>query len=68
MLLISLALAEMGLPGLLPVPPSHPGSRVLSGAASGLAAANGVMVFPRLRLKVTELRGPKTAGVLNLKL
>jgi len=58
----------MGWPALLPVPPSLPGSQVLSGAASGLAAANGIVVFRRLRRKVTELRGPKTAGVLRLKL
>jgi hypothetical protein len=67
-LLVSLALAETDLPGLLPAAPSLPGSRVLSGAAAGLAAAKGSVVFPRLRVKVTELRGPKTAGVLNLKL
>jgi len=58
----------MGWPVLLPVPPSLPGSQVLSGAASGLAAANGVVVFSWLRLKVTEPRGPETAGVLSLKL
>jgi len=58
----------MDLPGFLPGAPPLPGSQVLSGAAAGLAAANGVVVLPWLRVKVTELRGPKTAGVLNLKL
>ena len=40
--------------------------QVLPGAAAGLTA--NVAVLSRLRLKVTELRGPETAGVLNLKL
>jgi len=65
-LLVNRALAEANLPDFLPAAPSLSGFQVLSGAAAGLTA--NVAVLQRLRLKVTELQGPETAGVLNLKL